>query len=154
MPVSTVSRRRYPSEWYLDLNAGEVDVDAATGTVTARALDKRGRAVLERTWSLEELRGAGTGGACAAHRGAPSRQDLVLGFGAVAGALLLGPLLAVSLVALLLARVAGLLGAAGRAVGNKREGPPTKAPPRTLSFLEKGKSTDPSPTALSEALWH
>jgi len=79
---------QYPGAHYLDLNAGEIDVDATT--VTARVLDQRGGVVLERTWRLEEL---GAAGACAPHRGTPARLDVYLGFAAVWFVLLAGALL-------------------------------------------------------------
>lgn len=46
---------QYPGALYLGMNLGELDVDMAAETVTARVLNEAGRPVLEQTWHFAEL---------------------------------------------------------------------------------------------------
>ena len=131
-----VWRYKYPNQYYLGLNAGEVDVDGET--LTARVLDHRGRVRLERRWTLDELRGDGVDGVCEPYRGAATRLDVAAGFSAVLLILMgavLGPL---ALVALVLRRIS-------------RPAPPLAKMVRTLSSLEKGKRRNCVVSASKEA---
>ena len=46
---------QYPGAFYLGLNLGEVDINLAARTVTARVLNADGQPVLERTWGLDDI---------------------------------------------------------------------------------------------------
>ena len=136
MISAQVWRYKSPNQYYLGLNAGEVDVTAET--ITARVLDHRGRVRLERRWALAELRGDGVDGVCEPYRGAATRLDVAAGFSAVFLLLLgavLGPL---ALMVMVLRRIS-------------RPAPPLAKMVRTLSSLEKGKRRNYVASASKEA---